>query len=87
MYPDIIWKIWTPQGHALECRGLKISLNKSAFIKWNFEAPAPPGMTLREVKFLFDTWVPITITYIMNFGIQATILASSTNLSNIYSNT
>ena len=47
----------------------------TAFIKWNFDASTPPVMTLRGLKILFDTWIHIAITYIMNFGIQATLMA------------
>jgi len=35
----------------------------------------PPGANLSSQKIFCDTWVPIVITHIMNFGIQATLMA------------
>ena len=52
-----------------------------------FQPTVPPGCKPEGSKFFCDTWVPIAITYIMNFGIQATIMVFRTSsVWNLYSN-
>ena len=44
----------------------------------------PPGMAFRGSKNFCYTWVPIAITYIMNFWIHAPLGPPELILSNIY---